>query len=273
MTDTIPALLLERMTRSPDATAYRARVNGVWTPKTWGESHRDLCQLAPVLADLGAGPGVPLVIVAETRPEWMALDFANLCLGGVTVGVYPTLTPDQIAWQIHHCRAPLALVEDPALRDALLARQAEMPHLERVMTLADVEALDRADPDPDVFAAHARQVSAGDTATVVYTSGTTGDPKGVVLSHGNLTAVVHASREALPTEPGERSVVFLPLAHVLQRFALYRGLVEDIEGTWADSIEALPEALRVGRPTVLAHRPPHAGEDQEPGRGHRRRQG
>ncbi len=232
--------------------AYRSRVDGTWTPKTWGESHQELSQLVPVLAGLGAGPGVPLVVVAETRPEWMALDFANLCLGGITVGVYPTLTPEQVAWQVRHCRAPLALVEDPALKDALLARTGELPALERVLTFAEVEALPWPAPDLPALAERVAAVRPEQTATVVYTSGTTGDPKGVVLSHANLCAVVEASREALPTLPGERSVVFLPLAHVLQRFALYRGLVEDIEGTWAEGLEGLPEALQVGRPTVLA---------------------
>ena len=252
MSTTLPALLLDRVSRSPDDVAYRARLDGVWTPTSWGEAHRELCQLLPLLTALGAGRGIPMVIVAETRPEWMALDLVNLCLGGVTVGVYPTLTPDQVAWQIRHCRAPIALVEDPDLAEALRARREELPELVHVLTLDQLQALERPEPDPELLARHAREVQATDTATVVYTSGTTGDPKGVVLSHGNLTAVIHASRVALPTEPGERSVVFLPLAHVLQRFALYRSLVEDIEGTWAESLEALPEALQHGRPTVLA---------------------
>ena len=82
----------------------------------------------------------------------------------------------------------------------------------------------------DMLQERAAQVSPDDVATVVYTSGTTGLPKGAVLTHGNFTRVIQATRQALPTEAGDRSIVFLPLAHSLQRFTIYRGLAEDVGG-------------------------------------------
>ena len=89
-----------------------------------------------------------------------------------------------------------------------------------------------------------------DLCTLVYTSGTTGKPKGAMLTHHNFVSVVKASAEVIPSQSGDRSVVFLPLAHSLQRFTLYRGLLEEIIGYFC-TIDELPETIRLARPHIL----------------------
>jgi len=249
---TIPRLLLQRIARDPGGHAFRYKEDGAWTSQTWSECLDELSQLTVLLQGLGVGPATPVVVLAETCREWAALDLALLALGAITVGVYPTLTADQVAWQVRHCRAPVVLARQPHRVAELEARREDLPDLVHAVSFDDLLAMERPVPDAAAFRARCEEVSPDQVAAVVYTSGTTGDPKGVVLTHRNLTTVCEASRELIPAQPGDRSLVFLPMAHVLQRFALYRGLYEEIEGTFAESLELLPEAIAEGRPTVLA---------------------
>ena len=271
--DTIASLTVHRLQRSAEEPVFYVPAGWRWegcepegvlsggdVPPGWRAYTGEVCLtqlsgLARRLHALGVDKGVPVAIVAETSHAWAACDAAIVCLGGITVGVYPNLPGDQVAYQVRHSEARVLLVEDQAQYEKIRPFLEDCEDLAHVLSMtpgAKVPQLLPAAPDLDFLRAKAAAVTPEDVCTYVYTSGTTGLPKGAVLTHGALIAVVRASKEALPLHPDDCSVVFLPMAHVLQRFAGYRGLAEDIVGYFALSLQHLPETLAAARPQVLA---------------------
>jgi long-chain acyl-CoA synthetase len=260
---TVPGLLIAR-SRGPcaDKPAFFWREGEAWRSMSQREASVEIARIAAGLEALGAGPGVRVALLAETRREWGAVDLANLSLGGITVSIYPTLLPGQIAYQLAHAGCTIAVVEDAAQAEKLAQVRDQMPDLTHVIAIDPVDGLtdlgalqDSVDipGDPiDWLAERAARVKPDDVATYIYTSGTTGPPKGAVLTHANFVTVARATRDAIPIEPGSRSLVFLPMAHSLQRFANYRGLMEADVEAWFGSIPDLPAGLQAARPQVLA---------------------
>ena len=267
---TIPALFINRVTQDPDSVfawapspdpedqfflSSDAQTQGDWSGSTFAQSHAQVAGLASRLSSLGVRRGVPVAIWAETSERWALVDLAIQCLGGITVGIYPTLLDSAVAYQLQHSEAAVLLVdtEDKALRINRMSDDLE--YLSQVFSMSPTTAapqLTPARPDLAWLAQQAAQVQIEDIATYIYTSGTTGHPKAVVLNHHNFTSILEASRSRLPLHDGERSVVFLPLAHVLQRFTIYRGLVDKTEGYFSPSIDDLPATIGVARPHILA---------------------
>ncbi len=265
----IPALYLERVDKAPDQPAFVVRDDlgfvelpgdpgpapqPGWRTITLRQSLQNVAGLVVRLRALGVGRGTPVAVLAETSQAWCALDLAILSLGGVTVGIYPTLTGPEIAWQLRHSKAELLVVEDDS-RHAVVADHLDgLDDLRHVFSMKDqgsVPPLTPAQPDETVLRHEVERVGPDDIATIVYTSGTTGNPKGVVLTHGHFLANIDATRQAWALPPGQRSIVFLPMAHSLQRFGGYRGLAEDVIAWFSPSIDALPEVIGLCRPTVL----------------------
>ncbi|RME26139.1 MAG: long-chain fatty acid--CoA ligase [Deltaproteobacteria bacterium] len=270
----VPGLFLERVDRSPDAVAFTVRDDAgfVELPPEWmppgpstaappgwrhlslGQALASIAGLAVRLRSLGVGRGSRVAILAETSHAWCALDLAVLSLGGITVGIYPTLTGKEVAWQLRHSRAELLVVDDDRRHAPVAPFLDQLDDLRHVFAMKPDQAvppLAPGRPDEAMLRAQIAAVGPDDVATVVYTSGTTGRPKGVVLTHGHFLANILGTRQRWPLPPGQRSIVFLPLAHSLQRFATYRGLVEDISGWFSPSLDDLPEVIAASRPTIL----------------------
>jgi long-chain acyl-CoA synthetase len=260
MDETIPSLLFSCVDRDPDRIAYYWPDRGHWRACRWGDSLGEIAAIARGLSALGVGPGAPVAVLSETRREWTAVDFAILSLGAITVGVYPSLTAEQAAYQLEHSEARVVIVEDAAQAAKVASQRHRLPRVAHVLSMEPVPGLSALPPAPaegDVawLRTTAAQIRPDDVATYIYTSGTTGNPKGAVLSHRNFTAVIRASQVITEVRAGDRSLIFLPLAHSLQRFALYRGLLEDAVGYYVDGLAQVPEALQVARPTILASVP------------------
>jgi long-chain acyl-CoA synthetase len=180
-------------------------------------------------------------VLGPPAPGWIAADFATICVGGVTVGIYPTLRPEAVRWQLEHAEARVVVVADGDTAAALvdppcpvLRWDAELPP-----------------GDPDELRARAAAVRPEDPCAIFYTSGTTGDPKGVVVTHAAMVATCEASRDALPLRPGDRSIVYLPLAHSLQRMTVFRALFEDLEAYVCAAVTEVRDVLPVAKPSVL----------------------
>ena len=255
---TVPEMFLRCVAQAPDRIVAHVPVSDGeelrWDPVTLSEIESEVSGLARRLAAMGVQLGTPVAIVAETSHEWAACDLAVLCLGGITIGLYPTLTGKQLARQLQHSGAEILIVQGQDMLDKLddyLDDLEEIRHIFSLSDGADAPRLHPAQADVPFLRQLAEQVRPEQDATWVYTSGTTGKPKAVVLSHATFSANIRASQQALPVEPGERTVIYLPLAHALQRFAQYRGLVEDGQGWFAPGLEALPQTIAAARPTVL----------------------
>jgi long-chain acyl-CoA synthetase len=244
---------------------YLVKEGNVWRGVTGREIARDVRRLALALADLGVKKGDRVGIVSTTRAEWAAADLAILHLGGVTVGVYPTLLAKDVAYQLVHSGTRVVFVEDGAQLDKL---RSEKLGLDRVIVIdprgtklegkeTSLEELsargERLDQDPGPLArfdAAWRAVGPDDLATIIYTSGTTGPPKGAVLSHGKICYTVSATLSVFPHEKDEVGVVFLPLAHALQRVSLYCGIARGARGAWNRQLDRLLDDIREVRPTI-----------------------
>jgi long-chain acyl-CoA synthetase len=263
----MPETLIHRFFANADRLGARPMCwypsGGKLVPLGWRSAARLVREMASGLIDLGHKPGDAVAILSTTRREWLMSDLANLAAGGVTVGVYPTMTADQSKYVIAHCDARFCVVEDAKQLAKVESIRSQLPKLETIiiidptgvqpapgrLSLDDVLARGRAGRH-DVDGRVAR-IKLEDASTFIYTSGTTGPPKGAMLTHGNVAAALRAF-EALPIMEGETGFSFLPLAHALQRAVDYRGVWHGISGTYARSIETVAEDLQNARPHVMA---------------------
>ncbi len=211
--------------------------------RSWEAVGERVRNLGIGLMALGAKKGEPVAIMSRTRPEWVEADLALLSMGGRTGSIYPNNLPAPARYIVNDLGARFLFVEGRGRRDGILKLKAQIPQLERVITIG----CDAGD-DPlcisyeDLMALGARNrsrladdfqaaVNAGrlsDIASYIYTSGTTGVPKGAVQTHEALTYTVCSGAAWLPIEPGMIDMSFLPMAHIFEQFAgpfldIYRG--------------------------------------------------
>jgi long-chain acyl-CoA synthetase len=239
-----------------------------------GESTRDwfdrMGDLALGLASLGVGAGDRVVIMSDSRPEWLTADLAILTLGGVTVPVYPSLTAGQARYIIHDAGARVAFVSTSEQLEKLQRIRHELPSLEAIVTFAPAAGGASASVVPLAalvargharlmgewgvgrqFRDAAREIRPHQLATIIYTSGTTGEPKGVMLSHGNLISNLLAGHTVVPVTGEDVSLSFLPLSHSFERLVSYVYLAHGVTIVFAESMETVGRDLSIVRPTVM----------------------
>jgi long-chain acyl-CoA synthetase len=250
---------------APDAVVLRRKEAGEWKPVTAAAFAREVTAAAKGLIAAGLEPGGRVALMSRTRYEWEVLDFAIWAAGGQTVPVYATSSAEQIEWIVRDSGARHLIVETPenaATAEHALAAlpEADRPEIRRLDTgaLLELATLGRDIPDDEVT--KRRSALTPDTvATVCYTSGTTGRPKGCVLTHGNLHAeaantveLLHPIFKAITGQTAS-TLLFLPLAHILGRTIQIACLLARIELGHCPSIkpdELRPE-LRSFRPTFV----------------------
>ncbi|HWG89975.1 MAG TPA: long-chain fatty acid--CoA ligase [Candidatus Thermoplasmatota archaeon] len=267
---TLPAVLFETAARWGDKPAFLPGPGEA--PVTWGEAARRVQEAAKGLLALGLQRGDRVAIVAETCPEWPLADYAILAAGGVTVTVFPTLTQEQTAFLLQDSGTRFAFVGTAALATKLAGAREAAPALEALVgvgpekpeSLGSVRflpldgLLDLGRRHAATFPRALEERLAGlrpeDVATLVYTSGTTGGPKGAMLTHRNFVASVAASVKALGLEPHPVALAFLPLAHVYQRQNAF--LLTALGGAAAFSTPpTLAQDLPRVQPTLVASVP------------------
>ncbi|MGY0024118.1 AMP-dependent synthetase/ligase [Streptomyces sp. YJ-C3] len=250
---------------APDAVVVRRKEAGEWKPVTAAAFAREVTAAAKGLIAAGLEPGGRVALMSRTRYEWQVLDFAIWAAGGQTVPVYATSSPEQIEWIVRDSGARLLIVETEANAAAAAAGLAALPAADRPRTwqldagaVLELATLGREIPDEEVTKRRAA-LTPDTIATVCYTSGTTGRPKGCVLTHGNLYAeaantveLLHPIFKAI-TGQSASTLLFLPLAHILGRTIQVACLLARIELGHCPSIkpdELRPE-LRSFRPTFV----------------------
>jgi long-chain acyl-CoA synthetase len=232
VTATLPAILLERERTQAGAIALRKKALGRWRTYTWGEYADRASKVGRALLELGIGAGDRVAVHSENRVAWLLADLGIQGIGAVTVGVYPTSPAAEVEYLLGHSEARVVIVEDQEQLDKTLAVRDRLPDLEKivlvdpsglhgfadpmVLTLQELEALGETRPREEFD----RRVAALDpaaTAVIVYTSGTTGPPKGAMLTHANLLAAAEASATAFGVRAGDEVVSYLPLCHIAER--------------------------------------------------------
>ncbi|MEV8593263.1 AMP-binding protein [Streptomyces sp. NPDC052012] len=248
---------------APDAVVLRRERDGVWQPVTAAAFAREVTGVAKGLIAAGLRPGDRVAVMSRTRYEWTVLDFAIWSAGGQTVPVYATSSADQVEWIVRDSGARYVVTETPENTATVTAGTASHPAPPRLWeldadALAELTALGRDVPDEEVTERRTA-LTPDTTATVCYTSGTTGRPKGCVLTHANLHAEAANTVELLHpifkevTDQVASTLLFLPLAHILGRTLQIACLMARIEIGHCPSIkpDELRPALKAFRPTFL----------------------
>jgi long-chain acyl-CoA synthetase len=242
---------------------------GVYRPWSWQRVAHETRLLARVLRARGVAPGDRVLLVAENRPEWLIADLAIMTAGAITVPAYTTNTVRDHAYLLEHSGAAAAVVSNDRLARQLLPAVAEAPAARLVISIEPLEAagqlnlrvlawrdaLAEAERLPDSGSDPASCLSAEDTACFIYTSGTGGKPKGVMLSHGNVLANVAGSAAALAMlglDEHEVFLSFLPLSHAYEHTAgQFLPLAVGAQIYYADGLETLSTNLLEARPTIM----------------------
>jgi long-chain acyl-CoA synthetase len=259
--------------RWPSRTALRWRAadgaGAAWASMTWREYEQAVAEVAAGLRSLGLSRGDRVGLLSANRPEWHIADIGTLTSGLVTVPVYPTNAAGQVAYLLRHSGARLCFVDTADQLAKVLLRRSELPQLERVVLLGESAGLD---DDGFVLAlAQLRRIGAKylaaastsfdemvravapeDLATLVYTSGTTGPPKGTMITHANVMATMRSLTSLIEIGPDDRFLSFLPLSHITERSISDFGQITSGAETWfAQSIATVPSDLQACRPTLL----------------------
>ncbi|CCH28959.1 long-chain fatty acid--CoA ligase [Actinosynnema sp. NPDC047251] len=249
--------------RFGNAVSFRRRVDGTWVDVTARDFAAQVLAVAKGLIASGLRAGDRVGLMSKTRYEWTLLDFAIWHAGGVVVPIYETSAAEQVEWILSDSQAKAVFIETAEHKATLDTVVSELPELRSVFqidgpgadaagAIDELTALGAGVSDDDARARR-EEVGADDTATIVYTSGTTGRPKGCELTHYNLLSEVRSDVAAFPQlmQAGNSLLVFLPLAHILARAIALCGVYTRVTLGHTPDVRNLVEDLQSFRPTFV----------------------
>ena len=268
--DTIPAVFWNAVQTRGPRVWMRQKELGIWRSWTWDQTASAVREIGHGLLALGFAPHETASILSNTNIEWVLSDLAVLSCGGVSNGIYPTDAAAQVHYLCEDSRTTVLFVEDDEQLDKALEVRAQLPLLRKIVVF-DMEGLHQLD-DPQVISLEALralgrehlQQHAGalearaaacqpeDLAILVYTSGTTGKPKGAMHTHAGLVYTVRGYNTLIARDERDECMCFLPLCHIAERmggeyFSLYTGSVLN----FVENPETVPENVREIAPTVF----------------------
>jgi len=260
----LPGLFRERLNRTPNNNAYRQYdiASQKWTQSTWQEMANEIARWQAAFQKDGLVAGDKVAIMVKNSREWVVFDQAALGLGLITVPLYVDDRPDNVAYIINHAEIKILFVQDRPQWNRLLKADVDLGGLQRIISLKRISEDD--EPDDSKLESlsdwlfgltgelQTIETSADDLASIVYTSGTTGRSKGVMLSHRNILSNAFSAAACNEWSDDERFLSFLPLSHMLERTAgYYMPIILGAEVIYARSIATLGEDLQTVHPTVL----------------------
>lgn len=256
----ITDLLVSRQRREPGRALYAVKRNGAWTDVSAAELHGQVSALAKGLINAGVEPGDRIAVMSKTRYEWTLVDLASWYAGAVVVPIYETSSPHQVQWILADSGAKLVFAEDAARAGTVQRSMEELAEPLPVWTmigpgsgLLELQAKGADVTDDELEQARTSR-TLEDPASLVYTSGTTGRPKGCIITHGNFAELAVNTTEFLAEilkEPGAKSLMFLPLAHVLARAVQVICLAAGVKMGHTGNMGELIEDLGTYNPTFL----------------------
>jgi long-chain acyl-CoA synthetase len=268
--DSLPGRLIHLADQRGDDPALREKRLGVWDERSWASYRDEVLAAAIAMLDAGVTTGDHVAILSENREEWVFADLAAQSIGARSVGVYPTNPEPEVAYILSHSRSVLVVCEDQEQVDKVVAIRDQTPTVRRVVVIDPRGTRDYPDDrlsswEAFVGAGRAQlaeragevleRIAAIDPdapAMIVYTSGTTGPPKGAMLSSRNVTSSADAGVEAFGYSDREQVLSYLPLCHVAEKiFTLYLPLATGSVVHFGESIDTVAEDLRQVSPTVF----------------------
>ncbi len=263
MKQTVMALMKATVDKYGDQTALKTKINGNWQDTSWQQYYDQVRMTARAFMALGLETGKAVSILGNNCPQWFISDMAGIFAGAVPGGIYTTNSPEQCHYVSSHSEANIAVVEDAEQ----LAKFKEVR--DRLPDLKAIVLMNGSDPDDQVYAwdelanlaeqtpeeeldARIDAQDPDDCCTLIYTSGTTGDPKGVMISHDNITWTVKQMVATIHIDNTAHLVSYLPLSHIAEQVvSLYSPLMTGCTAWFAESLDLLGDNLREIRPTVF----------------------
>ncbi|MGD9346905.1 MAG: AMP-binding protein, partial [Candidatus Aminicenantes bacterium] len=264
MVETICQLFIEKTEsyQKDDLMLYKSE--GRYASVSTEEFGQKVRHFALGLKTLGFNAGNKLIILSENRPEWVMTDIATLCLGGVTVPIYTTLSPEQIKYIVNDSDSKILVCSNEELWEKVRVIKNELSLVSQFITfLSDppegVKSFDEvvelgrgtASEDLNSFERIALSVKPFDLASIIYTSGTTGEPKGVMLTHDNFISNVLSVSSIIPLSHKDTTLSFLPLSHSYERTVTFALLYHGCTIGYVESMETIAENMLEVRPTVV----------------------
>ena len=257
--ETLHGLFVERVRRHPERVAYQYfdEASAQWCETTWRGMAREVARWQAAMLGEGLQPGDRVCIMVRNCPQWVMYDQAALSLGLVLVPLYTSDRPDNVAYIVEDSGARLFLYDTPEQWSELRQVAGRMPSIQRFISLKGGVASD--DPrciDADDWlpreAELRQEVSGQQLATIMYTSGTTGKPKGVMLSNSNILHNAYDALEAFPVCLDDQMLSFLPLSHAFERtVGYYLAMMAGCRVAYARSISTLSDDMQRFRPSIL----------------------
>ena len=246
----------------PTTVALLARADGKWHGITNAQIGSSAARISALLTEAGIKKGDRVAIVSGNRPEWIFADLGIMQLGAVTVPIYPGSSAADYAFILAHSGAKVALVATRESADRVRGMHgAQLPELQKIITFdrvagfthwSETTADAHVTQDGPSLAAAKMAVGNVDLASLIYTSGTSGTPKGVMLTHANLLAGVRAFTPVIGGQGIQRALSFLPLSHVFERVAHYLSHALELEISFAESFDTLKRDMAEVRPQFFA---------------------
>ncbi|MFD5809808.1 AMP-dependent synthetase/ligase [Rhodococcus aetherivorans] len=265
----VARLFVDRVAATPEAEAFRYPKGDGWESVTWRQVGERVDTLAAGLIALGVQPQDPVAVASSTRYEWVLADFAVMCAGAATTTIYPTTNAPDVAFIVANSGSGVVIAEDRTQVDKLVAHRADLPKVRTVVvidgegdgdwviSLADLEDRGRKllAESPRVVADRVDAIRPEQLASIMYTSGTTGKPKGVLLPHSGWTYTAAAVDAVNILGPDDLNFLWLPLSHafgkVMLALPLQIGFTTVIDGR----VEKIVENLAVVHPTFMGAAP------------------
>jgi long-chain acyl-CoA synthetase len=259
-----------RVHKYGDRLAIEKKMGGVWHGTTWNEYYDRARAVGLGLWSLGVSKGNMVSLLSENRLEWLYTDMGSLGIGVCVIPVYPTLASEEIEYILNNSESKVIVPENKNQLKKVLEIVDKCPCLEKIIVMEEKDAVGHPKvmsfkellklghkkhaEDPTLFEKLSQEVTVDDLATIVYTSGTTGLPKGAMITHGNIFWVVKSLDAIRPPFASDKdcTVPFLPLSHVFERIAgHFYGMYCGITASYAESIETLLADFEEKRPTMI----------------------